>query len=124
MPFSFYQRHATYTRTLVEKLFTWPLNWAEQKIVPPLLWVSLRFYLRGFTGGWGGTSISSPRSSGGRPKRQEGIRGNARLRRRQTHLWRSVWRYVILPLIAGRQALTNTCLLTPRRDLLDADRRR
>jgi hypothetical protein len=37
MPFSFYQRHAAYTRTLVEKLFIWPLNWAEQQIVLPFL---------------------------------------------------------------------------------------
>ena len=34
MPFSFYQRHAAYTRTVVEKLFTWPLNWTEERIVP------------------------------------------------------------------------------------------
>ncbi|KAF9647711.1 cytochrome P450 [Thelephora ganbajun] len=32
MPFSFYQRHAAYTRTLVEKLFAWPLNWTQQQI--------------------------------------------------------------------------------------------
>jgi len=36
MPFSFYQRHAAYTKSLVDKLFTWPLNWAERQIVPHL----------------------------------------------------------------------------------------
>jgi hypothetical protein len=34
MPFSFYQRHAAYTKTLVEKLFSWPLDWVQQRIVP------------------------------------------------------------------------------------------
>jgi hypothetical protein len=35
MPFSFYQRHAAYTKTLVEKLFAWPLDWVKQQIVQP-----------------------------------------------------------------------------------------
>ncbi|KAF9650387.1 cytochrome P450 [Thelephora ganbajun] len=29
MPFSFYQKHAAYTRTIVEKLFSLPLEWTE-----------------------------------------------------------------------------------------------
>ena len=33
MPFSFYQKHAAYTRTLVEKLFSSPLEWAETQMV-------------------------------------------------------------------------------------------
>lgn len=32
MPFSFYQKHAAYTKSLVEKLFSWPLDWARQQI--------------------------------------------------------------------------------------------
>ena len=35
MPFSFYQRHAAYTKTLVEKLFAWPLDLLQQRIVQP-----------------------------------------------------------------------------------------
>ena len=33
MPFSFYQKHAAYTRTIVEKLFSLPLQWTEAQMV-------------------------------------------------------------------------------------------
>lgn len=33
MPFSFYQKHAAYTRTIVEKLFSLPLQWTETRMV-------------------------------------------------------------------------------------------
>ena len=35
MPFSYYQRHAAKARTLIEKVYAWPLSWAEEQIVPP-----------------------------------------------------------------------------------------
>jgi hypothetical protein len=41
MPFSFYQRHAARTRSLVEKLFSWPLELVQQRIVLPSLLSSL-----------------------------------------------------------------------------------
>ena len=33
MPFSFYQKHAAYTKKIVEKLFTLPLEFTETQMV-------------------------------------------------------------------------------------------
>ena len=66
MPFSFYQRHAAYTKTLVDKMFDWPLNWVEQQIVLSFPPSHLCGYSRHDTGRWDCTSISGPRPSGGR----------------------------------------------------------
>jgi len=96
MPFSFYQRHAAYTKSLVEKLYAWPLNWAEQRIVLPFFsTVSSCSDPCCFAGGWNCPSISGSGTSSGRPKRQEGGRGNTDPRRRKTYLQRCIRRYVV-----------------------------
>lgn len=94
MPFSFYQRHAARTRTLVEKLFAWPLELVQQRIVPLFLQNSLPLRFIRFAGEWDRRAVFGSRPFGGGPRGPKGSRRNPRPRGCKTHLWRIIWRYV------------------------------